>query len=204
MRPILRLAAFFLAAVGSASALTVVPSVVVFQDQGPGAFPGRYALSLYQDAAKTDYTGVWFSYDTTARRLAWNTSTIDESSDWYFVAAGQTFAWAGIAAGDHVRLTDPAFAQTFAFDQPYGDFYLGATTGRGFTDGRANRTVLAWVLLRASSSGLALVDSAGAYDASSIVVGTLNGTAIPEPASAATLAGLGALGLFCARRRDRR
>lgn len=203
MRPVLRLAALFLAAVGSASALTVVPSVVVLQDQGAGAFPGRYAFSLYQDAAKTDYTGAWFSYDTTARRLAWNTSTIDESSDWYFVAAGQTFAWAGIAAGDHVRLTDPAFAQTLAFDQPYGDFYLGAATGRGFTGGKPNRTVLAWVRLHASASGLTLVDSAGAYDAGSIVAGTLNATAIPEPASASALAGICALGLVRARRRRR-
>ncbi|TAG23630.1 MAG: isoprenylcysteine carboxylmethyltransferase family protein [Rhodobacterales bacterium] len=57
---------------------------------------------------------------------------------------------------------------------PYGEFYLGGATGQGFSpEWEANRTVLAWAHFSASASGVTLLGSAAAYDAGSIIVGTL-------------------------------
>ena len=196
-----RLAVLLLSPLGSASALTVVPSALQLNDAGPSGFPAQYALTIFQDIAQTNPTTTFFDYDPGTQQLTWVTANIDESSDWYFVSAGQTFSWAGITAGDYVAFSDPAFSSTPSFAVPYGDFYLGGTTGLGFTESTPNRTVLAWAHLQASASGIVLIDSAAAYDAGSIVVGTLNATPIPEPASAATLAALGTLAFGAARRR---
>ena len=201
MSPRLRLIALFFAALCPASALTVVPSALNLQDAGPSGFPAQYGLTIFQDIAQTNPTSTLFDYDTGTQQLTWITTNIDESSDWYFVSAGQTFSWAGITSGDYVAFSDPAFSSTPSFDQTFGDFYLGGTTGLGFTGSAPNRTVLAWAHFQASASGIVLIDSAAAYDAGSIVVGTLNATPIPEPASAAALAALGTLVLGAARRR---
>jgi hypothetical protein len=87
-----------------------------------------------------------------------------------------------------------------SFDQTFDDFYLVGTTGFGFqppppAGGNAtpNRTVLAWAHFEASASGIVLIDSAAANDAGLIVVGSLNATPIPEPASTAVLASIAAL-----------
>jgi len=207
------LATLFLAALGSASALTVAPSVATLNTYWnpsdvttPSAPFWECALNVYQNASQTDYTTIFFDYTTNTRSLIYRNSVLDEGSDWYFVSAGQSFDWAGIAAGGYTAFG--GFNQSFTV--PYGDFYLGFTTGQGFQppppsggNSTPNRSVLGWAHLQASASGIVLVESAAAYDAGSIIVGTQTATPIPEPASAAALAGFAALAAPALRRRRR-
>jgi len=199
-----RVAALFLSALGSASALTVVPSAATMHTSSDTFW--KYSLNTFQDAAQTDYTTTIFDYTTDTRSLIYRNSVLDEGSDWYFVSAGQSFDWAGIAAGGYTVFG--GFNQSFTV--PYGDFYLGFTTGQGFQppppsggNSTPNRSVLGWAHLQASASGIVLVESAAAYDAGSIIVGTQTATPIPEPASAAALAGFAALAAPALRRRRR-
>lgn len=120
------------------------------------------------------------------------------------MSAGQSFDWAGIAGGDY-----PSFSgvgnQSVA--RPYGEFHLGFTTGLGFTppiskeNSKPNRSVLGWAHFEASEPGIVLIDSAAAYDAGSIIVGTLSATPIPGPASSGAFVGVAALAAFALRRR---
>ncbi len=206
------LATLFLSALGSASALTVVPSAATLNTYWnpsdvttPSAAFWECALNIYQNAAQTDYTTIFFDYTTSTRSLVYRNSVLDEGSDWYFVSVGQSFNWAEISQGGYTVFG----GADQSFTVPYGDFYLGFATGQGFTppitsgNSTPNRSVLGWAHLQASAAGIVLVDSAAAYDAGSIIVGTQTATPIPEPASAAALAGFAALAAPALRRRRR-
>jgi hypothetical protein len=84
---------------------------------------------------------------------------------------------------------------------PLGEFYFAGTTGQGFTDDGPNRTVLSWAHFLADETGLHLLNSATAHGAATLTIGTLTATAIPEPASAATLLGCAVLAAGLGRRR---
>lgn len=198
LRPALSALLAVLAA-ASVHAQTVVPGAIVFStDTGPVPLANCFG-HIYQDAAQTDYTSAWFNFDTINGTFALVTTVLDEGSDWYLVSAGQTFGWAGIAAGDFTALVAGQ-----PVDLLNDTFYLGATTGRGF-DPEPDRSVLGWALLHVVAltpePRLVIDSSAVAYQAASITVGTLNATPIPEPASISTLAGLFAVALGATRRR---
>lgn len=198
-------AAILLTAPAAALALTVVPGAITLStDTGPAPM-GDFFVHFYQDAAQTDFTSSWFDYDEQNHRLTLVTSVLDEGSDWYLVTAGQTFSWAGLTAGNYARLDYGVPVQLTGLE-----FYLAATTGRGFGDGNPSlpdRSVLGWVALDAvevaGETRIVHASSAAAYGAASLVVGTLEATAIPEPGSTAALAGLCVLGSIALRRRRR-
>ena len=174
-----------------ASATTVVTDTnILLSDDGGAA---DYTLTVYQDAAGTDPTSIFFDYDgANVEVVAWN---LDEVSDWYVVGAGDEFTRQNIVGG--------LFTAIFTIDGPRGpipvgsgDFYLGVSTGQGY-DGPGppsppNRDSFGWVELTNAVGGLANAGNAIAYDAGGILVGTA--IPIPEPSTALLLAsGLAAL-----------
>jgi hypothetical protein len=69
---------------------------------------------------------------------------------------------------------------------PFGNFYLGVTTGVGFTNGHPNRNVFGWLELNNTGTELLPVANAVDYGDGGIIIGTT--TPAPEPASVALLA----------------
>ena len=180
-----------------AGATTVVTNTnILLSDGEVGA---DYTLTVYQDAAETDPTSIFFDYDgANVEVVAWN---IDEESDWYVVDAGDEFTRQNIVGG--------LFTAIFTTDRPRGpipvgsgDFYLGVSTGQGY-DGPGppsppNRDSFGWVELTNAVGGLANAGNAIAYEAEGILVGTA--IPIPEP-STALLVASGLAGLAAGRRR---
>lgn len=187
--------------VASASALTVVPNGLELSDlTWPFYYTNAAGLTIFQNKEQTDYTTAILAYSAFDEVLTYVTTVIDEGSDWYFVAAGEPFSFARITSGDFVMFS--ANYET-GFPMPPGEFYLGGTTGQGFGPNGPARTVLSWGRFRADENGLTLLDSAVAYDAASLDVGTLFATPIPEPATSAALVGMTILGACALRRRKR-
>ena len=146
-----------------------------------------YGLTVFQDAAATDFTSVYFDYDgNNLEIISWN---IDEESDWYLVASGDEFSAQNIDGG--------VFTTIFTADSPRGpiavgsgDFFLGVNTGLGFDAPlfEPNRDVFGWVHLRNTGTELVLLGDAMAYDfptpgapENGIIVGAVD--AIPEPSA---------------------
>lgn len=139
----------------------------------------NYALTVYQDAARTDFTSVFFEWSTT--NLIFRDYNIDESSDWYFADYGDVFTTTTITQG-----TFTLFNQVnVSFNVGYDEFYLGVNTGIGFTNSAPRRDVYGWVLLTNAPSGLSIVNSAVAYNEGGIVIGQLQ--VVPEASSLALL-----------------
>lgn len=161
------------------AAVEVVAGNVSF---GPDStFGSNYRATTLQ-APSFDNTSVWFNFTpsltpgsvpNTLRVSQWN---LDEESDWYLVKPGNSFGVTSIAmASDPILFTvDNARP---AINIPLGDVYLGVATAQGFGD----RDVFGWLRLNNTGIALQYVDSAVAYGADGIVVGTL--TAVPEPAA---------------------
>ena len=142
---------------------------------GESVFGYDYALTVYQDAARTDPTSILFDRQTTS--LTFRTYNIDESSDWYFVQSNDVFTTTSITQGNFTLFNQV----DVSFNVGYDDFYLGVNTGLGFTNSSPRRDIYGWVLLRNSENGLSIVHSAMAYNEGGIIIGELE--AIPEPSS---------------------
>ena len=153
-----------------------------------------YTLTVYQDAAGTDYTEVIFDFDGT--NVNFVIGVIDEGSDWYLVDGGDAFSKGNVASGLFTAL----FVNLSSSGPvPVGpdNFFLGVNTGLGFdwSDPNRpdpNRDEFGWTELSSSGTDLVQVGNAVAYGARGIVIGTA--IPIPEPSTALLLAsGLAAL-----------
>jgi len=138
----------------------------------PGFEPyANYWATVYEDAAGTDPTSVWFVHNGTDLEIvSWN---LDDESDWYLVQRGDTFSRDTINRG--------LFPVLFTTEHPRPpvsigteDFYLGvnASTFRG------DRDVFGWVEIGNSPDGLVQLDDATAYGVG-IIVGTTS--VVSEP-----------------------
>lgn len=150
-----------------------------------------------------DHTGVFMYYGS--GRLTGITYNIDQGADLFVVQSGTEFSTASIAAGGPSFVAGPSGYESgwsAGVQLPVGtDFYLGARTRTTYED----FTVFGWAHIVVDAQGVPqIVDSAMAFDADGIVVGTLTAIpAVPEPASWLMMgAGLAALaGVTASRRR---
>jgi len=141
----------------------------------------EYEFVVYQDVAATDATGILFNIATNGVNifLDYETTTLDEGSEWYIAQPGQAFSAQSISDGDFVSWD---FGQVITL--PFGSpFYLAVNTGVGFDiDGLANRQHFGWLELEVDSdSNIFLLDNAIAYDNKGIIIG--ENVAVPEPGS---------------------
>lgn len=153
-----------------------------------GVQPSKFQLTIFQDAATQESTGIWFDYD--GSELTAELSSVDEGSDWYVVHAGDRFTPESIAAGDFTPLV--TFGPVLQPSAVVGseDFYLGVVTGT-WNEFLNPRTVFGWVHLRPIeplSTTLTMVENVLSYDSPGIVVGTT--TLAPEPSQAAMIIGV--------------
>ena len=182
-------ACIVLVAPSLASATTVVADTNI--SLSPGGALGDYTLTVYQDAAGTDFTTVFFDFDGT--NVNFVTGVIDEGSDWYLVDGGDAFSKGNVASGLFTALFVNLSSSGPVPVGP-GNFFLGVNTGLGFDWSDPNRPdpkrdEFGWTELSSSGTDLAQVG---------IVVGTT--IPIPEP-STALLLGAGLTGLAAWRRR---
>jgi hypothetical protein len=143
-------------------------------------------------------TSVFFSYSGTT--IGFANITLDEGSDWFLVNAGDVFSADTIAAHQFPAIIEAGFPVGGPVSIPLGNFYLGMTTGLGFTNGQPNRNVFGWLELNNTGSELLPVASAVDYGDGGIIVGTT--TPAPEPATLA-LVSVAPLVLVRNRRKDR-
>ena len=154
----------------------------------------EYSLTIYQDAAATDPTSIFF--DRQGQNLIFRNSNADEGSEWYFANFNDVFTASTISQGAFT-----AFGQVDqAYNVGFGDFYFGVNTGNGFQGASPRREIFGWALLRNTAGGLQLIESTVTYDNPGIQIGTT--TTVPEPTTVSLLT-LAVVGVFIIRRRDR-
>lgn len=183
--------------VPAANALTVLPN----RAQVASASFEEFRTTVLQTVGG-DFTSTWFETDafSTLEVVSWN---LDDESDWYVVQPGELFSAAGIAAGEYpvlFTLDDPRPPVPLYF-APDGFLYLGFNTGVSYDDDwpvelADFRDVFGWLKLGLDHNFVwYAADSAAAYDATGIIVGTTVG--VPEP-STAILSGLAVAALAVA------
>ena len=155
---------------------------------------GDFQLSVFQDAAATDFTCALFDFDGT--NVNFVAGCLDEGSDWYLVMDTDAFSRSNIAEGMFTALFVNLSSSGPVPVGP-GSFFLGVRTGLGF-DADAKRDVFGWIELSISGTDLIEVSDTVAYGAEGIVVGTP--LPIPEPGTAVLL-GIGLVGMAARRRR---
>jgi hypothetical protein len=179
------------AMVVAGSALPVAGQVVVndvnlsMTYASNGVSSGVLGYTVWQDAAKTDWTFGEFDYN--ASTAAYKNTALDEGSDWFLVQPGDVFSAARIAAGQFPPIVTFGPQSYPPVSVGAGDFYLGVRTGQG-----ATRDCFGWVQLRQISgigTTVVMIDNVMSYDSRGIIVGTT--TVVPEPAAS----GLGLVGL---------
>lgn len=138
-----------------ANAATIVTNTNILLSDG-GTF-ADYALTVFQDAAGTDPTSVFFDYDGANVEVV--LSNADEGSDWYRVDAGDEFS--------RQNIVDGLFTTIFAASSPNGlisvgsgNFFFGVNTGEGFGASGPNRDAFGWIELTNSAGELANVGNA--------------------------------------------
>ncbi len=175
-----------------AGATTVVVGTNISISAGGGI--GDFQLSVFQDAAATDFTCALFDFDGT--NVNFIDGCLDEGSDWYLVMDMDAFSRSNIAEGMFTALFVNLSSSGPVPVGP-GSFFLGVNTGLGF-DPNPNRDVFGWIELSISGTDLTEVGDTVAYGAQGIVVGTP--LPIPE-ASTALLLGIGLVGMAARHRR---
>lgn len=192
--------------------VTVVPDSVLFdffQNDHRGRSGGIFTLR--QDVQQSDFTSMGFEYSFNPNGYASTFSNVfinlDEGSSWYLVRGGDVFGSRSIEIGNSLSLTsnstvtDSYLSHSPTHDEPYSEFFLGFSTSKFDT---FDRNVYGWVRLRTRHEffgieapflewlsftdtihRLELLESATAYDASGIVIGSLH--AIPEPTASALM-----------------
>ena len=177
-------------------------SAVVFENNIQlNADPGfaDFELLIFQDAAATDPTSIFFDFDSAASMITFVTANIDEGSEWYFADQGEEFSAATIGSLVVFASLDNPSTVNMSFETESPLFHLGVNTGLGDgSGGEFDRSVFGWVLLENTGSDLELVESAVTYDQPGIVVGTLE--TVPEPSSVLLLS-FGGLACLLRRRR---
>jgi hypothetical protein len=164
-------------------AATVVSNTNLLWQKLPAGGISDYEVTVYQNAAASDYTQALFDFDQTSIKCAG--VTVDESSDWYVLNFGEEFSKRTILGGSLTPLAVSGALSppvTVGFGQ---EFYLGVNTGLGFESGFRN--VFGWVLLKPIGGVLTMVDNALSYDSPGIFVGTT--TVVPEPSATAIFVG---------------
>lgn len=146
-----------------------------------GFMGADYALTVYQDAARTDPTTIWFNF--TGGSLSFVTTNLDEGSDWYRTYSLDAFSEASIRANQHqvfVRATETGF-ESNVLSVGSGDFFLGVNSGNeeGEWGDLPPRNLYGWVQLRSQGGVLSMLGNAMSYSGNGIIVGTTQ--AIPEP-----------------------
>jgi PEP-CTERM motif len=173
------------------SNLEIQDAVIQFGFPLPTNTP--FSLLVWQNAARTDPTGVYFKFDGTnvsasslAAIINGSGQVIDTGSNWYVVHAGDIFSRSEINTGKFSPLVE--FGPTFYPSVNVGtEFYVGVSTGQGF-DGPQDRTVYGWAHLRQQDGFMTMIENVMSYDSPGIIVGTT--TLVPEPGTIA-LVGLG-------------
>lgn len=201
------IAAILLSANGFAAQVvsgTAVGIATDFIGYPQGAGP-TYSFTVDQNI-EGDYTVAWLSkIDSLSKRQSTIepvSYTTDEGMDLYLAEPGRILTAQTIEFGYFSPLLVNGRFYAQAVPMP-STFYLAINTGVGFYENpfAPNRQVFGWAKVQNTTTGLKLLDSAMAYDALGIYVGTT--TAVPEP-STFGLAGLGGLFLAAVGRGRRR
>jgi hypothetical protein len=149
-----------------------------------------------------DYTESVLVHDSAANTLRLLAFSADEGSELFLVNPGD------VLSSDTIASLPASAGLTWGGIPTVGeDFYMGVRTGSytdpGFQWGdRTTRTTFGWAHFREDASGrLVIVDSAMAFRAPGIVVGSLQ--AVPEPTTwALFLCGFIAVAGLCQQRRQ--
>jgi hypothetical protein len=155
----------------------------------PTSGSGNFSFRVFQDAAATDHTGVWFNYQpfniAQPASISLANINIDEGSDWYVVHEGDVFSPSTIQAGLFTPIVTSGPTSYPAVDLGRaGDVWLGIATGRGFQT-PVQRTVFGWVHLQQFATLTPfMIENVMSYDSPGIIVGTT--TLVPEPAMIST------------------
>ncbi len=217
MRRLILCVAVLLCGMGQVQAdVEVVVGNIVFGDPWPPDLGYDYGATVYQDAAGTDGTSVFFNYDGSNLQIM--DLNMDEGSDWYLVNDGDQFSRENIDNGLFPVLISPDTRPLPGPPVVVGseDFYLGVNTGQYFVgiDESGNlipaRDVYGWVHISKEFvmgdiffGDLVQLDDATAYGAEGIIVGTTQAIVpIPEPSTIILLL-TGAVGLLAGARRRR-
>lgn len=152
---------------------------------------GAYEIRVLQNPSNGNYTGFWLAPQGMTQPI--NTFSfdryLDEGVRVFLVSANQPISLQGILANNYTELTYP---NSYVFDSGIA-FYVGLYTGETFPqNGVYDDPLFGWARLLNDQGTILMLDSALAYKAGGIYVGTQNLIPIPEPGTIGLLA-LGAL-----------
>lgn len=177
----------------------IVPNGVTYF--GPNIF-GGYEIRVLQNPTNSDYTGFMLKPEgMTPPTVFTNTFSFDGFADEgvrvFLVSENQPISQHALQSGSYTELM---FQNSYVFEHN-SPWYVGLYTGYAPVNGIYSDPLFGWARLVNNQGVIQLLDSALAYQAGGIYVGTQNLIPVPEPSSLAlVILGGAVLGL---RRRKR-
>lgn len=187
------------ASVASSSQAQLVEDTRIFTGNLP--FSDEFSLGVFQNPFLDDPldfddpTSVFGNIEVSGSiaTLFFTLSNIDEGSDWFIAAPGDSFSAESISAGDFENVFSAPVDVT-----TNESFFFGVNTGQGF--GANFRAHFGWAELTVNTNGgLTVLDSAVAYNVDGIVIGENQVLSVPEPSAVSV--GFVVVGAVIARRR---
>jgi hypothetical protein len=164
----------------------VVPNGVVYV----GFNGAGYEIDISQNPTNSNYTGFWLTSQGKTPPTApyINTfsfdSVVDEGVRVFLVSVNQPMSQQAIRSGSYTELMYP---NSYVFNSGV-PFYLGLYTGETFPqNGVYSDPLFGWAKLVNNRGAIEMLDSALAYKAGGIYVGTQNLIPVPEPSSVVIL-----------------
>jgi len=135
----------------------------------------KYAIGFEQNEEATDYTGMFFDYDSNNSTIAFENMTVDEGSEWFFVSNGDVISKDLLDSGAYV----PFNQRNIPVVVP-NHFYLA---GKTYMYEHPDADVYGWIEFLQTPTGLEMRDNAAAYGAASLATGSFDFVPVPEPST---------------------